>query len=440
MEKIKVVWICHFSNSQTRARMKLSSNRFFYRLIKKITRKDAKNDSYNDIAPWISILIQEFEKLNNVELHVISPQTGLKGLVSEFEMNGIFYHFYNPDISLFLSQLIKNVKLWLKLQPSSLMVKRMIRKIRPNVVNLIGAENYYHSCVVLGINDVPILVTCQTIYSNPQRLDFNQDADKTKNWAVELLIQKKEKYFACSGLKHRDLLLRNKPDAIVFDGYLPTSMPELMEERSKDFDFVCFAAGHGDKKGTFDAIRALAKVKPKYPNVSINIVGKCSADVQTELDKLIKDLDLLNNVVFHGYFQKHSDLFKQVMKSRFALLPVKMDVISSTIREAMFLGLPVVTYITSGTPLLNKGKECVLLAEIGDIDKLAENMLSLLKSETLSKKLRENAKEYVDLNLNNRTEASKLKLIYQAVISHYYNGSPIPKKLLFDPMKYTLIS
>lgn len=432
MDKIKVVWICHFSNSQTRAKMKLSSNRFLYRLIKKTTGKEAKNIEYKDIAPWISILIQEFEKFDNVELHVISPQVGLKRLFTEFEINGIFYHFYTPDISLFLSALIKNVKLWLKYQPGSPIVKRFIKKIKPDIVNLIGAENYYHSCVVLDLKDMPILSTCQTIYTNPQRLIFNQNADKTKNWAIELLIQQKLKYFGCGGRMHRDLLLENNPDAIVFRSYLPAKMPPTVEEQVKEYDFVCFAAGHGGNKGTEDAIKALAIVKKSKQDVTLNIVGRCSIEVQKSLNLLILDLGLSENVVFHGYFVEHDDMFRQVKKSSFAVLPVSMDIISSTTREAMFLGLPVITYKTSGTPLLNKDKECVLLADIGDINKIAENMILLLESESLAEVLTINSKEYIELNFNNSFEAKNLVDTYSAIINHHKKGLAFPENLLFN--------
>lgn len=436
MNKMKVVWICHFSNKPTRDRLKLSKYRFLYRLIKKITGKEAKNVEYSDVAPWVSILIEEFEKFNDVELHVISPQVGLRGLTSEFEMNGVHYHFYTPDISLFLSQLINNVKDWLKLQPGSLIVNRFLKKIKPDIVNLIGAENYYHSCVVLDVKEVPVLVTCQTIYTNPQRLKFNPKANITKNWAIDLLIQQKKKYFACGGRMHRDLLLTNNPEAIVFNGYLPSRMPKGIEKQEKEYDFVCFAAGHGGNKGTEDAIKAVGLVKANKPDVKLNIVGKCNPDIRVTLDELVEEYDVANNVIFHGYFPEHADMFSQVMKSRFALLPVKMDIISSTTREAMFLGLPVVTYKTSGTPLLNRDKECVLLADIGDIHKLAENMISLLKSDTLAEELSKNAKEYIDINFNNETEAHKLKFIYQTVIDHHAKGIVIPEDLLFNPDKY----
>lgn len=434
--RIKVVWLCHFSNKQTRDNLRLSSNRFFYRLIKKVKGKEAKNKDYKDFAPWVSILIDEFEKFSEVELHVISPQVGLKGLTSEFEMNGVYYHFYNPEISLFLSQLIKNVKLWLKLQPGSLIVKRFLKKIKPDIVNLIGAENYYHSCVVLDIKDVPVLVTCQTIYTNPQRLEYDPNADKTKNWEIEKQIHQKEKYFGCGGRMHRDLLLNNNPNAIVFDTYLPSKMPDDIEELEHRYDFVCFAAGHGDKKGTTDAIKAIALVKEVKPDVTLDIVGACNSEVRSVLDHLVDQLGLENNVIFHGFFAEHKDMFTQVKRSRYALLPCKLDDISSTVREAMFLGLPVVTYKTTGTPMLNRKKECVLLADIGDINKLAENMISLLNSSQLAGKLKSNAREYVDINFNNSLEARKFVDIFYAIIKHKSQEATISNQLLFDIDKY----
>lgn len=438
MEKIKVVWICHFSNRATRAKLKILSYLFISPLVKFFTGTDVKNKGNVDIAPWVSGLIQEFEKYENIELHVISPQVGLKGLVSEFKIKDICYHFYSPDISFLLNLLTKNVAIWRKLQPASRIVNNIIRRIQPQIVHLIGAENYYHSCVVLDIKKLPILVSCQTIYSNPQRLSFFPQANQTKNWAIELLIHKNQKYFACGGRLHRDLLLKNNPEAIVFKAFFPTKMPVSIESNEIEFDFVCFAAVHGQKKGTIDTVKALASVKEIKPEVKLNIVGKCPQDVRDSLNKLIDDLGIKKNVYFNDYFPAHEDMFKQILKAKFAVLPSKLDVISTTIREAMHLGLPVITYKTSGTPMLNSEKECVLIAELGDVNNLAEKMINLLQSKILADTLRRNAKEFFNNNYNNSDESLKLVETYHAVINHYSKGFEIPQALLFNLDKHPL--
>jgi len=432
ISKIKVVWLCHFSNKQTRERLPLSKNRYFYKFIKKITRREARNIGYRDFAPWVINLINEFEKLDGIELHIISPQTGLRAITSEFEINGVFYHFYNPDFTLFLSGIFKSVKLWLKLQPSSNIVKWFIRKINPDIINLIGAENHYHSCVVLDIKNIPIYVSCQTVYTNPNRVNYDPDAKKSKNWNIEILIHKKEKYFGCMGRMHRDLLIKNNPNAIVFKMFFPFQRPGKVAEVEKEYDFVCFAAGHGGSKGTEDAIKAIALVKKRKLNVTLNIVGRCSNQVKQELDLLISTLNLEQNVIFHGYFPVHADMHQHIKKSRVAVLPVKMDVIPSTIIESILLNIPVVTYKTTGTPYLNKDGEAILIANIGDTENFAENMLRILESEDLQKKLKTNARKIVEKEFDNNTSAIRLVRNYQSVIDHYNNKTPIPKELLFD--------
>lgn len=125
-------------------------------------------------------------------------------------------------------------------------------------------------------------------------------------------------------------------------------------------------------------------------------------------------------------------MYQNLKKSKFALLPVKLDAIPGTVLESILLDIPVITYKTTGMPYLNREKECVLLTEIGNIEGLANNMLKLMNDEVYAKKLAQNAKEFVTRTFDNTTSAKRLLEDYKAVIAHYYNGTPIPKELLFD--------
>ena len=98
----------------------------------------------------------------------------------------------------------------------------------------------------------------------------------------------------------------------------------------------------------------------------------------------------------------------------------------------MLLGLPVVTYKTSGTPYLNKDGETVLIGDIGNIEGLANNMLKLLDNPGLATKLREDAKSFVEKEFNNTMSAKRLVSNYKAVIDHYNFKISIPEEQLFD--------
>ena len=354
-KKLKVTFICHFSNPEVRSKLPLS-NFWLRNRIKKMLRKGVLN-KHQDFAPWVTTLIKEFEKFDDVELYVISPHSGLRRFTYSFISNGVNYYFFKPELPLMLTPLL--VKLKLKSNKYLLnrcFIKQFISSIKPDIVNLIGTENPYYSIASLDVKNIPLFVSAQTVYSNPARQTLTGHVDKER-WNLELKIHNKEKYYGVGGRMHYDLILNNNPNAIIFKFKFPVQKPRIVYNQQKEYDFVFFAAGVTPKKGVEDAIEALALVKAKYNGVTLNIVGSCDPEYKQFLDKIIKKLNLQLNVFFNSYFPLQSDMHNHIQKSRFALLPVKLDVISGTIVEAMQLELPLITYKTTGTPYLNKDGE-----------------------------------------------------------------------------------
>ena len=436
MQKMKVAWICHFSNQQIRARLPLSKRRYS-NAVRTLFGK--KKIFYGDFAPWITNQIHEFENFDNVEIHVISPHAGLVKFTYEYEMNGVYYHFFKPEYPLLLDKvsdkLFKRKKINFHL--NRFLVKRFLKKITPNIVNLIGTENPYYSITALDIKALPVYVSVQTVYTNPIRKKLSGNCDQFR-WDLELKIHRKEQYFGCGGRMHRDLILKNNPEAVTFKMFFPIQRPAQVKIVPKIIDFVFFAAGVTKKKGVEDVIEALSIVKKDKNNVSLNIVGLCSDTYKKFLLKKINELDLKGNITFSDYFPLHSDMHQHIVQSHFAVLPVKLDIIPGSVIEAILLDLPVVTYKTTGTPYLNKDGESVLIADIGDINMLANQMLKLLKSPSLAQKLRENAKALVEKEFDNATSTKRLVSNYRAAIEHYHKDTPIPKDQLFNTDEFPI--
>lgn len=246
MEKLKVAWICHFSNEKVREKLPLSKMRAsnFLRIIFGKTKF-----KYGDFAPWVNNLITEFEKFKDVELHIIAPHAGLSPFKYSFEMNGIYYHFFKPELPLRLDILVSRLPHQEKRRFSlnRLWVKQFIKEIQPDIVNLIGTENPYYSITVLDIKNIPVFVSAQTVYTNPDRQKISGNCDPLR-WDTELKIHHKEKYYGCAGRMHRDLILRNNPDAIIFKNFFPIQYPKKVKEVEKEFDFVYFAQGVSQKR------------------------------------------------------------------------------------------------------------------------------------------------------------------------------------------------
>jgi len=106
MKKLKVVWICHFSNKVIRERLPLSS-RNLSNFLRKLIGKQYIN--YSDFAPWVNTQIQEFEKFNDIELHIIAPHSGLKHFKYEFELKGVYYHFFRHELPLLCDSILNKL-------------------------------------------------------------------------------------------------------------------------------------------------------------------------------------------------------------------------------------------------------------------------------------------------------------------------------------------
>lgn len=426
--------VCHFSNAEVRSHLPLD-NRKVYTFLRKILRMPTKGKGYGDIASWDASTIEFFKKRDDIEVHVISAHSGMKKRVVSYEGEGVHYSFVRCDRATMLKRLIPSDSLWRKMNPMVKDVHRLINKIKPDLVLLMGTENAYYSSTVLGLIDYPVYTLCQTIYNNPERGIYGHV--DSKNATTEMEIFKEHKYFGVYCKKHYDLLKAIAPDHYIFKFGFP-SKGKLLEPIvcEKEFDFVNFAMGMSAKKGFTDAIEAIAIVKNTYPRVKLNLVGGGSVEQKAELAKMAEQLEVKENVIFTPFFEKKSDLFLHIQKSRFALLPCKMDNISGTMNQAMQLGLPIVVYKTTGTPAFNREKECALIAEHSNVEDLAAKMLVLMSDAEKAELLRKNAREFQEKRAEyKRGNGSRLVANFHAIIDNYRNGTPIPQELLFNPEK-----
>lgn len=428
--KIKVAMVCHYSNAETRSHLPLD-NRRLYQFVRRVLGMPNKGSSYGDIAAWDSYLIEFLSKRDDVDLYVISAHTGLKKSVVSFFENKVHYYFVRCDYATLLKRLIKSPELWMKLNPMRPKVRHIIEAIRPDIVTMVGAENAYIASTVIGIKNIPVLVQCQTIYNNPDRGKYSEIDEK--NAYVERALFKEIKYIAIPTQMHFDMFKQMESDAIVFDWKAKTPFPCVEYDGPKEYDFVNYALTMDYRKGFHDSIKALAIVKEKYPNVTLNLTGGSTVEQKEELVNLAKTNDLKDNVIFTPFFQKQEDLFLHIQKSRYAILPCKMDHISGTMVQAMHYGLPLVCYATDGTPSFNSEKECALIADMNNIEQLAQKMLVLMDSSEKAEMLRRNALERLEKKNNMAACTERLVNTYKAIIDYDKNGTPIPEYLFFNP-------
>lgn len=429
MNKLKVLMVCSFSNAKVREHLPLGGSKL-YGMARKILGLPAKDVVMGDVAGWDTYMIENLRKRDDIELFVVCAHIGMTKRKVEFELDGVHYFFLKCEYATFLKHVIKSPALWHKLNPLRLWVKKIVSRLTPDVIALIGAENSHISGTVLGLKGYPLIVKCQTIYNNPKRRETGSFDEK--NAYVERKIFESLKYVSVTSEMHERLFRKMNKTAINFLWDLGNLLPEVNKE-AKLYDFVNFAAGMSPRKGFPDAIQALAIVKRKITDVKLNLVGGWTEEYKQELIDLAVSLGVIDNVEFTPFFEKQEDMFQHIQKSRFALLPCKMDFISSTMRQAMHYGLPLVCYQTEGTVTLNKTKPCVLIAENSNVENLAQQMIALMCDPVMEEELRRNAKEYSKRWDEAERITNQMTENFKAVVENYRNGTPVPEELLFKP-------
>ena len=417
-KKMKVVWVCHFSNSELRKHIRQSSFYLLNHIRKRMGRPQPGN---GDFGIWNANAIREMEKYDDIELHVILPYRALNPQHQEFSIRGVHYYCYRPDddhiIPFIKDKVFKHPEK--EYAANRKYIMSVIDMVRPDRVHIIGAENPYYSIAALDIpKHIPSIVSLQTLMSPPEFL--RKSPQYANNYSIRVEIEQKV-IRACTYIGTtlpsfiEFITTYIKPDAKYLPLVLAVGEEIDTSEHSKTYDFVYFAANI--KKACDVAIEAFGMVCQKYPKATLNVSGGYDAVTKRKLDLRLEELGIKENVTFSGSKSSHQAVLSQIKKSRFALLPLKVDIISGTIREAMACGLPVVTTITEGTPGLNTNRESILLSAIGDIRGMADNMIRLMEDSDYAAILRKNAFATVKERYSNEAIVATWHKEYQKLVS-----------------------
>ena len=182
-------------------------------------------------------------------------------------------------------------------------------------------------------------------------------------------------------------LVRNQnvnPDKILVteSGIDASALDSVKWEGAKIYD-ACYLGGLRTSKGIFDLIEAWANVCNQNKDAKLAIAGGSSNVAVAEVKQKIKDLGLENNISILGFLSE-TDKIKLYKSSRLYVLPSHEEGIPITFYEAMYCGLPVVTFYL---PTYSEMKEYIQSVPLGDVEGLATKIMTILSDEELMHKL-----------------------------------------------------
>lgn len=393
--KMKIAWLTHFTNAEMQSHLPLWK-------------------STNEFAPWIPNLVKGIEGCNDIELHVISPHNYLKRQTS-FTQDNIHYHFIPYGIPLYHRNWpgIFPYDVYTNFATFRNKVKKLVSEIKPDLINLIGAENSYYSASILDFKGTyPVLITIQGFIS--EHKDIIELTPLQKNRInIEEKILKEFKYY-CGEQDSSRYISSYNPNHRFFRLYFPVNECLVNAIDSQDKQYDCIFLGRIVKeKGIEDFIKVIAGLKLKKPDIAACVAGPGDT---MPYQKLANDLNCLRNIEFTGFLKTQRDLFEKLKSSKVFLAPPHKERLSMTIREAMYLKVPIVAYATGGIPYINEFDENIYMVKTGDYKAMAEKTLTLLNDDAARNNLAEKAYHYAISEYSLAVNTERLIAAYKEIL------------------------
>lgn len=142
-------------------------------------------------------------------------------------------------------------------------------------------------------------------------------------------------------------------------------------------------------KRTQDVIKVFFEVQKEIPS-KLLMVGDGPERIKAE--NLVAQLGIQDQVLFLG---NSSEVAKILCYSDIFLLPSQTESFGLAALEAMAAGTAVISTNTGGLPEVNIHNKTGFLSDLGDVDSMAKNAITLLKDEKMLIEFKQNAKNHI---------------------------------------------
>ena len=185
-------------------------------------------------------------------------------------------------------------------------------------------------------------------------------------------------------------------------------------------------AGRTPYKGLHMAVRALALIRPRYPDVKLRIPGAISferlGNLRTPpyfryLYQLAKKLGVLDCVEFPGVLTSEQ-MAEEMQHANVFVMPSAIENLSTTLREAMLVGTPAVSAGVGCVPEYLHHGENGYLYRYEEYELLAQYVMRLFANRQLAAALSAEARQTIYRRYAKEDAGLQLAEIYRQVLAH----------------------
>lgn len=332
---------------------------------------------------------------------------------------------------------------------------QLINDEKPDLIEVWGTEFTHGLCALRQAGDIPCLIYMQGYLTSIARhyLGGMTHREIRRSLTLRNIIKRdsilmEQKRFYRRAEKEKEMLSRAK-NVICENDWCENSLNAAAEglrfyrcplsisltfaehrwqlDEVEPYSVICNASGYS-YKGLHMALRAVALLKKKYPAVKLYIPGAAIStensfianikkpDYTIYLERLIRELDLEDHVVWLGRLTQ-DQLADRYARTRAFALCSSIENHSSSLKEAMLVGMPCVASSVGGVPEYVTHKKDALLYRFGEYDVMASYLEMLFESDDLCEKLSENARSTMQ-QLHSEEEIYQITSdIYRSIIN-----------------------
>jgi glycosyltransferase involved in cell wall biosynthesis len=201
-----------------------------------------------------------------------------------------------------------------------------------------------------------------------------------------------------------------KVELIPFGVKIPTSISEHPPVNTIK---IGFTKALRKIYGPDTLLHAIAIVKNYIPNLEVNLAG--DGEMKTELENLIKELNLVDNVNLVGFID-NEDIYEFIDKHHLMVMPSRQESFGVSALEASAAGRAVIATNVGGIPEVVIDNETGILVNSDNSKELAEAIIKLCSEPSLMTQMGQAGHEFVKNNYAWDNSLDKMINLYRKII------------------------